>query len=598
MIAHHFAMAGDPRAVDWLTRAGERALALYAPETALAHFGKAIEIAGSGSNPVAPEPFLGRGRAHMTTGAFSSALDDLTMALQLARDEGNRHTEWQTLINLGSLWAERDYAQTSKYNQAALDLARATGDASLIGHSLSRVSNWYLNSNEPDLAIAFAQESLGIFRSIGDLNSEASLTRMLAMEYLVQGDLIASDRRFREAIDAYRLVGDRHGLCSAMTGLIYTTGTYTFHTEIPGPASKEEVSNLWMEALGIASESGWKAGEAYVYLALGSQRGIRGRYASAIEYTETGLDIATGIDHREWMALGHQILGRIHLDLLDLPVAEQHLETSLSIAERVGAPLHRRLAGAYLAHIHIARGEIGLLSLERAVDLDLNSSAQTVIGRKVAAAHALVTLASGDPELALTMIDALLDTTRNRRDGVVVPFFGRLRGEALTRLGRFDEADAQLRAALATADSSGYQPVVWRVQSALGRLFLEAGRNQDAAGWFSDARSTIEALANDIPDERVRTTFISEATGRIPSPRPMTRLQAAKQEYQGLTARQRDVASLIGDGCSNPEIADRLSISERTAENHVAAILKKLGFSSRSQIAVWSAERTLASPNI
>jgi DNA-binding CsgD family transcriptional regulator len=595
-IAHHFAIAGDPRAVGWLTQAGERALALYAPETALAHFSRAIDIAGSGTNSVAPEPFLGRGRAYMTTGAFSSALDDLTTALQLARDEGNQHVEWHSLTNLGSLWAERDYAQTRKYNQEALELARSIGDASIIGHSLSRVSNWYLNSNEPDLAIEFAQEALGYFRSVGDLTSEASLTRMLAMEYLVQGDLMASDRRFREAIDAYRLVGDRHGLCSAMTGLIYTTGTYTFHTEIPGPASEDEVSSLGGEALQIASESGWRAGEAYVYLALGSQRGIRGRYSNALEHTETGLEIATGIDHREWMALGHQILGRIHLDLFDLPAAERHLETSLSIAERVGAPLHRRLAGAYLAHIHIARGELDRALERLESDFDLNSSSQTVIGRKVSASRALVALASGDPELALAMIDALLDTTRNRRDDVVVPFFGRLRGEALTRLGRFDEADSQLQAALATADSTGYQPVVWRIQAALGRLCTEADRDQDAARWFSDSRSTIAALANDIPDERLRNTFVSEANRRIPAPRPMTRLQAAKQQYQGLTARQRDVARLIGDGCTNAEIADQLSISERTAESHVAAILKKLGFSSRSQIAVWAAERKLSGP--
>jgi DNA-binding CsgD family transcriptional regulator len=595
-IAHHFALADDPRAVGWLTQAGEHALELYAPDAALAHFSKAIEIADSGNSTRAPEPYLGRGRAHMTTGAFTSALDDLTTSLQLARTDGSRHTEWSALINLGSLWAERDYTLTRKYNQEALDLARHIGDASLVGQSLSHVSNWYLNSNEPNLAIRFAEEALRTFRSIGDLNSEASLTRMLAMEYLVQGDLIASDRHFREAIDAYRLVGDRHGLCSALTGLIYTTGTYTFHTEIPGPASEDEVSRVGTEARTIASDSGWKAGEAYVCFALGSQRGIRGRYSEAIELTDKGLEIATSIDHREWLALGHQILGRIHLDLFDFPEAEDHLERSLALAERVGAPLHRRLAGAYLAHIHIARGEVDRALTRLETDFDHRSSAQTVIGRKVLASRALVALASGDPELALSIVDSLLSTTRNRRDGVVVPFFGRLRGEALTQIGRFEEAESQLAAALATATSSGFLPVVWRLQAALGRLHAESDRKLVAANWFSAARDTVETLSKVIPDDRLRDTFVSEASRRIPSPRPMTRLQAAKQEYEGLTARQRDVARLIGEGCSNSEIADQLSISERTAESHVAAILKKLGFSSRSQIAVWAAERRLSGP--
>ena len=62
-----------------------------------------------------------------------------------------------------------------------------------------------------------------------------------------------------------------------------------------------------------------------------------------------------------------------------------------------------------------------------------------------------------------------------------------------------------------------------------------------------------------------------------------------------LTRRELEVADLVADGLSNPEIAARLVISVRTAQGHVENILRKLGFNSRSRIAAWVTERRLAS---
>jgi non-specific serine/threonine protein kinase len=56
-----------------------------------------------------------------------------------------------------------------------------------------------------------------------------------------------------------------------------------------------------------------------------------------------------------------------------------------------------------------------------------------------------------------------------------------------------------------------------------------------------------------------------------------------------LTSRQSDVASLVAKGLSDKEIAARLLISERTAENHVQHIREKLGVRSRAQIGSWVA---------
>jgi non-specific serine/threonine protein kinase len=62
-----------------------------------------------------------------------------------------------------------------------------------------------------------------------------------------------------------------------------------------------------------------------------------------------------------------------------------------------------------------------------------------------------------------------------------------------------------------------------------------------------------------------------------------------------LTARQREVAALVAAGLTNREIAARLVITERTAENHVGHILTRLGFRARAQIGAWAAEEGLAS---
>jgi non-specific serine/threonine protein kinase len=68
----------------------------------------------------------------------------------------------------------------------------------------------------------------------------------------------------------------------------------------------------------------------------------------------------------------------------------------------------------------------------------------------------------------------------------------------------------------------------------------------------------------------------------------------ASSEPSPLTRRELEVADLVADGLSNPEIAARLVISVRTAQGHVENILRKLGFNSRSLVAAWVTERRLA----
>ena len=67
----------------------------------------------------------------------------------------------------------------------------------------------------------------------------------------------------------------------------------------------------------------------------------------------------------------------------------------------------------------------------------------------------------------------------------------------------------------------------------------------------------------------------------------------AQVEPSPLTRRELEVADLVADGLSNPDIAAKLVISVRTAQGHVENILRKLGFNSRSLIAAWVTQRRL-----
>jgi pimeloyl-ACP methyl ester carboxylesterase len=121
---------------------------------------------------------------------------------------------------------------------------------------------------------------------------------------------------------------------------------------------------------------------------------------------------------------------------------------------------------------------------------------------------------------------------------------------------------------------------------------LVVHRTEDRAAPVAQA----EALADGITGAelvllpgRSHLPYAGDRDALVRAVRRFLGLRALRRGIRELTPRQREVAGLVSEGCTNREIATRLGIDERSAEGHVERILLRLGFRSRAQIAAWYA---------
>lgn len=117
------------------------------------------------------------------------------------------------------------------------------------------------------------------------------------------------------------------------------------------------------------------------------------------------------------------------------------------------------------------------------------------------------------------------------------------------------------------------------------RAALEAG----AAGYL------LKDAEPDEVDKAIRAALAGELYLDAAVARQLTKtLLNRGTVVEPLSPREREVLALVGLGCSNREIADKLVISERTARTHVSSILFKLHLSSRTQAALWAIKNGVA----
>jgi len=114
---------------------------------------------------------------------------------------------------------------------------------------------------------------------------------------------------------------------------------------------------------------------------------------------------------------------------------------------------------------------------------------------------------------------------------------------------------------------------------------------QAGACGFLAKDTPIDSLVVAIHAAASGAAWLSPRAAEVVLGRIRTATPAPEQEQpplEQLSAREVDVLRLIANGMENAEIAAALSISPRTAKNHVSNILSKLGLPSRVQAAVYA----------
>jgi DNA-binding CsgD family transcriptional regulator len=125
------------------------------------------------------------------------------------------------------------------------------------------------------------------------------------------------------------------------------------------------------------------------------------------------------------------------------------------------------------------------------------------------------------------------------------------------------------------------------------RRNLETGARGEVAETRFDWASAL--LRRGLARDRERASAMLDAAARgamelgmEPLRRHAADAVAALKAGRGpLTDREMEVAALVAEGLTNKEVATRLRLSVRTAENHVLNVMNKLGLDNRAQVAAW-----------
>jgi DNA-binding NarL/FixJ family response regulator len=272
-------------------------------------------------------------------------------------------------------------------------------------------------------------------------------------------------------------------------------------------------------------------------------------------------------------------------------VADAHAYVREAAALQVDGPYARMQASAVGLPIAIAAGDAFLS--ERLDDVELLETLRTGELQPLAvsfiAGVAELRARQGDPEQARRLIERTLPRVRHAA----------LIDSALLTFARYGDANSARAAADLLESTADRDDPIACVRIPLAAAIAAAAEG-NRAGSLAEATvareraaaaSTplLDALACEVAGDANTAQRIYAACGAHGDVRRLTGSQTNKSARgpSDLTRRESEVAALIADGLSNRAIAERLSVSERTVEHHVAATFGKLGLRSRAQLAAF-----------
>jgi DNA-binding CsgD family transcriptional regulator len=288
------------------------------------------------------------------------------------------------------------------------------------------------------------------------------------------------------------------------------------------------------------------------------------------------------------------------------PRAEAELESARQVRGAVEPAL---LAGAAatLAELRVAQGRLDEAS-RLVAGLDDSPSAVRAI--------ALVRLRRGQPSPAASILRRRLHEISDAT--LEASALLDLLGEAELAAGRVDAVEAIGAKLLALGEESGNETIRARAHRTLGRAGLantpasEAIEHLERAvtlfggvGLPYQAAVTRALLADAVSDvdrdlaiaegrtalrafEDLGAARDADATSALLRRLGVRSAPRGPRAIGTLTHREREVLGLLAEGLSNREIGDRLFITRKTVEHHVASVLAKLGLSGRGEAAAFA----------
>ena len=597
-LAYHFFEAGSmERAVVYSERAGQASLEQHRPRAAVEQLSRALEATHQLSAVPSPRLYHLRSKAFATLGWFDRATSDCETALRIAVQMRDREAEWQSLFNLGTVWLGRDYARAGDYLRQARQLAQEIGKPWKLANTLGALGKLHMAVEQPLEALQCLYQGLAICQEHRHLRGEAETLEALGGVSYAMGNLREAAHFYEWALSLAYQQDDKQLVASIMPMLVSLREPSYLHNTAPIAPNGENEAGLDIEqCLKTVQQTQDRVAEIKAYYILSSCAGGRGNYTRAFALAQAAIQSAEEIDHPETLAAANTVLGALYLDILAFTEARRYLERGLTFAQQAGSQRWAHYSAGLLASASISRGDFEYAEAVLDEIPPSHTPDHSLAQRTVSCARADLALTVGAAHEALEMVDRLIEplTTPLTDLSFPAPRVTRLKAEALTMLNRCDEAEATLHVALQAAELQEAGPAIWRTQVALGKLRDQQGTRSQADDEYRCALGTIGDLGASIPDEQLRSTFVNAASGMVPRVHRTVLRAVSRKEYGGLTARELEVATLVGQAMSTQQIAEALMVGKRTIETHLSSILSKLGYTSRKQIAVWASERDLS----
>ena len=444
-LAHHFwsAEAWD-EAYFYCRRAGEGALGMHAPSASLEQLTRALGAAEKLGVTPPPQLYRLRGQCREMLGQFGGARSDYERAFERAQASQDGRAEWQALIDLGFLWAGRDYQRCGDYFRHAVDLAELLDDDVLRAKSWNRLGNWLANVGQGEEGIGFHERALAIAEGMHDELAIVDTLDLLAMANGLYGNQPESLRRYREAITLIRRLGDKERLAAVLAGVAaYFSCQLEEATHVEASNPQEELA-IGQEAVALSAEIASLPAEMFARMSFAQLHYDQGRYTEALALAQDVARLSEETGHQQWRTSALWELGVIGYYTFDFSTAAEQLRQATDLARQLGSAWWLGNAATFLGRCLMALGDLDGADnvLQAAWSRDTQP---TALGpRWVWLAFVELDLARREPQAALDRIDWLLANAPGVHAASRMPGLRRTRGEALMALSRLDEAREQL----------------------------------------------------------------------------------------------------------------------------------------------------------